>query len=123
MGSGHHHIKLSKESQHKSVFVTLKGKFEFTYVHFQFTRASAYFQRLVNEVLTGLHFAFGYLDDILIFSLSVKTLFKHLEILFHRLREGNLKLKQSECNLQKTNFQYLGHLISGHQIKPLPENL
>ena len=33
---------------------------------FGLAQATAYFQRLVNEVLSGLTFAFGYLDDILI---------------------------------------------------------
>ena len=31
-------------------------------------QAPAYFQRLINKVLVGLDFAFGYLDDILIHS-------------------------------------------------------
>ena len=34
-------------------------------VPFGLAQAPAYFQRLVNEVLSGLTFAFGYLDDIL----------------------------------------------------------
>ena len=36
-------------------------------VPFGLAQAPAYFQRLVNEVLSGLTFAFGYLDDILNF--------------------------------------------------------
>ena len=36
-------------------------------------QAPAYFQRLVNEVLLGLTFAFGYLDDILVYSPDMET--------------------------------------------------
>ena len=56
------------ESRPKSAFVSAYGKWEFKRCPFGLAQAPAYFQRLVNEVLSGLTFAFGYLDDILIFS-------------------------------------------------------
>ena len=43
------------------------GLFEFQKVLFGLVQAPAYFQQLINEVLSGLDFAFGYLDDILIY--------------------------------------------------------
>ena len=41
---------------------------EFKRCPFGLAQAPAYFQRLDNEILSGLTFAFGYLDDILVFS-------------------------------------------------------
>ena len=46
-----------------------------------------------------------------------------MRIFFQRLREADLKLKDSKCNYFKTHVQYLGHLVSGKGIKPLPEKL
>ena len=43
------------------------GKWEFKRCPFGLTQAPAYFQMLVNKVLEGLEFSFGYLDDILIY--------------------------------------------------------
>ena len=86
-------------------------------------QAPAYFQRLVNEVLSGLTFAFGYLDDILVFSPSMETHLKHLRILFKRLRSADLKLKEVKCNFLKKHIQYLRHIISGEGIAPVPEKL
>ena len=68
MRSGYYHMVLSEESRPKSAFVSAYGKWEFKRCPFGLAQAPAYFQRLVNEVLSGLTFAFGYLDDILIFS-------------------------------------------------------
>ena len=75
------------------------------------------------EVLRGITFAFGYLDDILIFSPDNETHLEHLREVFQRLREADLKLKPSKCNFFKKHIQYLGHLVSGEGIEPLPEKL
>ena len=86
-------------------------------------QAPAYFQRLVNEVLSGLTFAFGYLDDILVYSPNMKIHLEHLRSLFVKLREAELKLKEVKCNFLKKYIQYLAHIISGKGITPMPEKL
>ena len=80
--SGYYHIALSVDCQRKSPFVTPLGKFEFWKVPFGLAEAPAYFQCLINDVLRGLDFAFGYLDDILIYSPDPKTYLKHVEVVF-----------------------------------------
>ena len=121
--SGYHHMELSLEARAKSAFVTPMDKFEFIRCPFGLSQAPAYFQRLINKVIKGLPFAFGYLDDVLIHSPDIETHLQHMRILFQRLREADLKLKDSKCNYFKTHVQYLGHLVSGKGIKPLPEKL
>ena len=59
---------LSEESRPKTAFVCSYGKWEFKRCPFGLAQAPAYFQRLVNEILSGFTFAFGYLDDIFVFS-------------------------------------------------------
>ena len=68
-------------------------------------------------------FAFEYLDDVLKHSPDIETHLKHMRIFFQRLRETDLKLKNSKCNNFKTHVQYLGHLVSGKGIGPLLERL
>ena len=114
---------LSEESRPKSAFVSAYGKWEFKRCPFGLAQAPAYFQRLVKEVLSGLTFAFGYLDDILVFSPDMDTHLKHQRILFERLRSADLKLKEVKCNFLKKHIQYLGHIISGEGIAPVPEKL
>ena len=73
-----YHIVLSVDSQRKSASVTPMGKLEFLKVPFRLAQAPAYFQQLINKVLSGLDFAFGYLlDDILIYSPNSETHSKH----------------------------------------------
>ena len=126
MRSGYFHIELSEEAEPKTAFVPggpHGSKYQFNRCPFGLSQAPAYFQRLVHEVLRGLPFTFGYLDDILIFSSGVEAHLEHLRKVFLRLREAKLKLKASKCSFFKKHIQYLGHLVSGDGIEPLPEKL
>ena len=66
-------MELSQEARAKSAFVTPMDKFEFTRCPFGLTQAPAYFQKLINKVIKGLPFAFGYLDDVLIHSPGIRV--------------------------------------------------
>ena len=126
MRSGYYHLELSPDSQPKSAFVVggpKGGKWEFKRCPFGLTQAPAYFQMLVNKVLEGLEFAFGYLDDILIYSRNMDEHLQHVRILFERMRQADLKLTKRKCNFLKAHVQYLGHYISGQGLEPIPEKL
>ena len=120
--SRYYHIKLGKGSHAKTAFVTPFGKYEFNMVPFGLAQVPTYFQALISKVLNGLHaFAMAYLDDIIIFSRNEVEHLEHLKIIFQRLKEARLKLKQSKCDFIKKHIQYFGHLISLEGIQPLPE--
>ena len=104
MRSGYYHMVLSEESRPKSAFVSAYGKWEFKRCPFGLAQAPAYFQRLVNEVLSGLTFAFGYLDDILVFSPDMETHLEHLRILFERLRTADLKIERGQMQLPQEAY-------------------
>ena len=64
------------------------GKFEFNRVPFGLAQAPAYFQRLINEVLTDWNFAMGYLDELIIISKTEEEHLHHLEEIFECLRKA-----------------------------------
>ena len=76
---------LSEKSRPKSAFVSPFGKWAFKRCPFGLAQAPTYFQRLVNKALSGFTFAFGYLDDILVFSPNMETHMEPLRVLFERL--------------------------------------
>ena len=65
----------------------------------------------------------AYLDDIIIFSKNEAEHLKHIEIIFQKLKEAGLKLKESKCDFFKKEIHYLGHLISDKEIYLLAEKL
>ena len=126
MRSNYYHLELTLESQAKLAFVVRGprgGKWEFKRCSFGLTQAPAYFQLLVSKVIEGLPFAFGYLDDILVYSTNIEEHLEHVRILFQRLPEADLKLSKRKCCFQKAHVQYSGHYISGSGLKPVPEKL
>ena len=91
---------------------------------FGLAQAVAYFQQLISIVLQGCSdFAMAYLDDIIIFSKNEAEHLEHIEIIFQKLKEAGLKLKESKCDFFKKEIHYLGHLISDKGIYLLPEKL
>ena len=118
-------MELMVETRPKTAFTLAAnlGKWEFVCCPFGLAQASTYFQWLVNEVLAPFNFAFGYLDDILIYSPNVKTHLHHLKLVLERLCKADLRLKMVKCNFLKKHIQYLGHVIPGDSITQVPEKL
>ena len=55
----------------------------------------------MRHILRSLEYRYAliYVDDIIIFSKSVDEHLAHLEEVFKRLREANIKLNPKKCNL------------------------
>jgi len=62
-------------------------------------------------------FAIVYLDDILLMSCDFPEHYKHLEILFHILREANLRMNGKKCTFAKDEVKYIGHILSKHRVQ------
>ena len=75
-------------------------------------------QQLINEVLKGFLFPFGYSDDILLFSMNAVEHFKYLRAVFDRLRTAELKLQWTECDF----IEHELHLISEISTYQLPKH-
>lgn len=97
--SGYWQIELHPTAKEKSAFITHKGLYEFTVLPFGLCNLPSTFQRLMEHVLRGLNWktCLIYIDDIIIYSQSFEEHLQHLEDVFLRLRQANVKLKPSKC--------------------------
>ena len=50
-----------------------------------------------------------------------QTIISHLEEVFKRLKDANLKLKPSKCYFARTELDFLGHVVSGDGVRPNPK--
>ena len=118
--SGYWQISMHPSSREKTAFATHNGLYEFLVMPFALTNSGASFQRLMGHILRGLEYRFAliYIDDIIIFSKSVEEHLSHLEEVFKRLREANVKLNPKKCSFVKPIVKYLGHVVTPDGISP-----
>ena len=123
--SGYWQIELHPSAREKTAFVTHNGLYEFLVMPFGLTNCGASFQRLMGHILRSLEYRFAliYIDDIIIFSKSVEEHLVHLEEVFTRLREANVKLNPKKCSFVKQKVEYLGHVVTPEGGMPNPEKV
>ena len=90
---------------------------------FGLRNAAQTFQRLIDEVLRGLPFAFAYIDDVLIASSDIKKHQDHLLQVFERLAHFGLKINLSKRDFAVSKLNFLGHMIDEQGITPVPEKV
>ena len=68
-------------------------------------------------------FVMAYLDDIINFSPSMEEHIKHIQLVFDRLRQHQLKLKIIKCKFMQEEAQYLGFIINRQGIITDPDKI
>eukprot|EP00117_Sycon_ciliatum_P007004 scpid29770/ scgid10288/ Retrovirus-related Pol polyprotein from transposon 17.6; Protease; Reverse transcriptase; Endonuclease len=120
LSSGYWQVELDNASKVKSAFVTPSGLYHWNRMPFGLCNAPATFQRLMNKVLGDLvpSVCLVYLDDIIVFSTSFEQHLQHLNLVFARLRQANLKVKPAKCHLLQPSVTYLGFNLSRDGVTP-----
>ncbi len=121
--SGYWQVEMDEDSKEKTAFITsTSGLYQFERMPFGLCNSPATFERLMEQVLTGLHWeiCLVYLDDIIVYGTSFEDQLERLKSVFGRLRYANLKLSPKKCNLFKKEVSYLGHVVSRNGIAPDP---
>ena len=117
--SGYWHIPVDKKDVEKTAFLTPWGLYEWLRLPFGIKTAPIIFQNAMSEVFKGLEdIVLIYLDDICILSESLEEHEKHLEMVFKRLEQYNIKLRLDKCEFYKKEITYLGYRVNSKTIKP-----
>jgi hypothetical protein len=87
--------------------------------------ASTHFMYLMNSVfmLELDKFIMVFIDDILIYSRSMKEHEEHLRIVLQRLREHQLYAMFSKCEFWIKDVPFLGHVVSPEGITVDPDKV
>ena len=119
--SGYWQVPIMERDKEKTAFRTSSGQlYEFNQVPFGLCNAPATFSRLMDRVLSGLHWetCLFYLDDIIVFYSTWEEHLVRLQQVFERLRHANLKLGAEKCAFAAKEVSYLGLRVTEEGILP-----
>ena len=109
---------MAENAIEKTAFTTQNGHYEFLRLPFGLSNAPADFNRIMNEIFHEFKaFEEHYFDDSTVHSINIDQHLIHLEAIFKKLRQVNLKLNFDKCLFIQTEIKLFGHIISDNLIK------
>ena len=117
MLKGFWQVPLTERAKEISAFVTPDGLFQYKVMPFGMKNSPATFQRLINQVISGLTGCDAYIDDVIVYS---ATWSEHVEImckLFEKLSDAKLTVNLCKCEFGKATVTFLGHVVGQGNVK------
>lgn len=125
LAQGFHQIEMDSDSIEKTAFSVNNGHYEYLRMPFGLKNAPSTFQRAMDNIFREyLHrFCFIYMDDVVVFSKSLEEHKQHLQRIFSKVREFNLKIQLDKSEFLRKDVEFLGHVITPEGIKPNPTKI
>ena len=123
--SGYWQMPIRPGDIQKTAFKTRWGLYEYLVMPFGVTNAPAQFMGMMNDLLGEYldRFVLIFLDDILVYSQSMKEHAEHLRKVLGKLREHRLYAKASKCEFVKSSIEFLGQQITSSGMTPTEAKL
>ena len=122
---GYHQILMNTTDISKTAFRTHQGHYKFRVMPFGLCNAPSSFQAMMNQLLQPYlrKYIIVFFDDILIYSRTIHDHLLHLKTTFKVLMAGQFSLKLSKCTFTQQQLEYLGHVVSGNKVTPMPNKV
>nr|ABA94871.2 retrotransposon protein, putative, unclassified [Oryza sativa Japonica Group] len=123
--SGYHQIRMAREDEEKTAFITPIGTYCYTTMPFGLNNAGPTFQRttrisLGNQIGRNVE---AYVDDLVVKTRNQETLLSDLAETFESLRSARMKLNPDKCVFGVPAGKLLGFLVSARGIEANPEKI
>ena len=111
--SAYYQVRIVEEDEPKTTCVTRYGSYEFLVIPFGPINAPTTFYTLMNKIFHPYlnKFVVVYLDDIVIYSNTLKNHVENLRKVFKILRHNKLYVKKKKCSFANEEVSFLGHQI------------
>ncbi len=110
---------MHSSSEDLTIFIISFDFYKYHVMFFELINDSTFYQHYMNNVLFDyLHqFCQIYLDDIIIYSKTLKKHKKHVRLVLHRLREINLQMNINKCKFHIQKIFFLRLLLFIEELK------
>jgi hypothetical protein len=118
--SGFWQIQMAPEDMKKTALITKIGLYDCRVTPFGLKNATSTFTRTMSEVFKNLgdKFLKVFIDDLNVHNKSWEEHLQHLDAMFSKLREVNLKLNPNKCCFAAKSIKFLGHVVNKDGTKP-----
>ena len=118
-------LRMHPDSEALTTFITSMGAYLYKVMPFGLTNGPASWQHYINDILFEYlnDFAQAYMDDILIYSKSLKKHEEHVRKVLSRLREAGLYVDIDKCDFHVQETAFLGVIVSTQGIKMDPRKV
>ncbi len=110
----HNLIRIREGDEWKTAFSTTTGHYEYLVMPFGLANSPSVFQSFINDVFRDMlnRWVIVYIDDILIYSTSLKDHVKQVRAVLRRLIDHQLYAKAEKCEFHQESVSFLGYVIS-----------
>jgi Reverse transcriptase (RNA-dependent DNA polymerase). len=123
--SGYHQIRMAREDEEKTAFITPIGTYCYTTMPFGLKNAGPTFQR-TTRISLGSQIGRNveaYVDDLVVKTHNQETLLLDLAETFESLRSARIKLNPDKCLFGVPAGKLLGFLVTARGIEANPEKI
>ncbi len=115
-------LRMASEEEWKTAFRCQYGLFKYMVMPFGLCNASGTFQHYMNDIFCKFlnEFLVVYLNDLLMYSSTLKEHKEHIRRVLARLQEAGLFLKLSKCEFHTREVEFLGFIIGEHRVRMDP---
>jgi len=112
-------LRMHLKNEDLTIFIIFFDFYKYHIMSFKLINDSTFYQHYMNDVLFDyLHqFCQIYLDDIIIYSKTLKKHKKHVRLVLHRLREINLQMNINKCKFHVQKISFLKLLLFIERLK------
>ena len=112
-------IRIKEEKKWKTVFRIRYEHYEYTIMSFELINVSTTCQEMINDALREYFddFVIAYLNDILVYSKTLKEYVKHVNKILNCINRRNLRLKSKKYEFHRENVNFLKFVVERQEIK------
>ncbi|CAF4548507.1 unnamed protein product, partial [Rotaria sp. Silwood2] len=113
-------VELDDDSKELLVINTHKGLFRFNRLPFGVASAPSIFQKIMDQMLSGLEGAVCYLDDIIVMGKNKIDHLNNLKNVFTRIKDYGFHINKSKCIFLHDHVEYLGFVVDKNGVHSSP---
>lgn len=121
--SAYYHVELNPDYREITTFMSGKGLMRFKRLMFGINCAPEIFQRIMTEMLAEIEGVIIYIDDIVVWGVSILEHNTRLKQVFDKLEQNNALLYKEKCMFQVKELEILGFTINSKGIRTTEDKI